>query len=137
MGIGGYIFPGLFAIGDATSRIKNGEGVMPSIAKASGTALITDTIFGLMGPTAGLISIGGTVAVAATSMLIERGKNSANKYAVGLSSSNMSNQLPNVINSKNATTMRQRGMSMINENGEVTRSALGNEARAYFRNNVY
>lgn len=129
----GMAIPGVLAVVDANSRIKQGESAMPAIAKATGTALVQDTIAGLMGPVATGLMLAGTIAVAGSSALINEGKNSVREgYANAYSSSNMSNK--KVINSSNAYTMRQRGMTMINNNNEVTRSVLGNEARAYFRN---
>lgn len=128
--LGGLAFNGIFAVGDAYSRISNGERVVPSIAKAVGAALVQDTITGLMGPLASGIMLAGTVATIGGSLLIENGKDNTQNLAgvVGKKS---------VINSKSAVTMRQRGMSMINQTGETQRSVLGNEARAYFRSSMY
>lgn len=127
---------GIPAIGaglDAFGRISNGEKVIPSIAKATGKAIIDDVMFGmLLGPWGQGLYFAGTLASIAGSLAIENGKENVKNLSALSSDSMMRGK--NVINSRNAQTMRQRGMAMINQNGEATRSVFGNEARAYFRN---
>lgn len=131
----GMGFNGIFAVGDAYNRISNGEKVVPSIAKAVGTALVQDTVMGLMGPVATGIAMVGSIAMVGGSLAIESGKASTQSLAGAMGGSAMKNK--HAINSNNAVTMRQRGMAMINQAGETQRSVLGNEARAYVRGNMY
>lgn len=135
IGATGLLFNGVFAVGDAYNRVSNGEKVVPSIAKAVGTALVQDTVMGLLGPVAGGIAIAGSIGIAAASAVIEEGKVNTQNLAGAMGGSSMKGK--QVINSNNAVTMRQRGMAMINQSGETQRSALGNEARAYVRSSMY
>lgn len=129
MGLG---INGIFAGIDAVGRIQNGEGVVSSVAKAGVNAVIADTVAGLMGPAAmGVMMVGG-VAVAGAQMAIENGRENIDRMGAAYGGAKYNK----VINSEAAATMRQRGMAMINQNGEATRSVLGSEARAYFRNSV-
>lgn len=129
----GYGIPLVGAALNASSRISSGEKVLPSIAKAAGQAVFDEVLFSLLGPVGAGILFGGQIATMVGGLAIENGKKHTNNLsnAMGQSRGN------NVINSRSAVTMRQRGMAMINQNGEATRSTLGSEARAYFRNSMY
>lgn len=129
----GVGFPLVGATLNAAGRIGSGEKVIPSIAKAAGQAILDDMMYAFLGPVAGGVLLAGQLATMGGSLLVENGKeHTANiGNAMGHSRGN------NVINSNAAATMRQRGMAMINQNGEATRSALGSEARTYFRNSMY
>lgn len=132
-GVIGYGLPAISATVDAFSRISSGEKVLPSIGKAVGQAVFDDILFSLLGPVGAGVYFGGQLATMGAGMLVENGK----KHVNGLSKSMGGSKGSNVINSNSAVTMRQRGMAMINQNGEATRSALGSEARTYYRNSMY
>lgn len=123
-----------FGIG-TFSNIKEGHGVLPSIAKAGVSTLASDIMYGMLGPAGQAVLIGGMLANAGANLAIKAGQSNLNDISGALSDPMMKGKTP--INSKNAVTMRQRGMAMINQSGEATRSALGSEARAYFRNSMY
>lgn len=132
IGAGGLAINGIMAGVDAVGRIKNGEGVVSSVAKAGINAVIADTVAGLMGPVAMGVMMGGSIAVAGAQMAIENGRENIDRMGAAYGGAKYNK----VVNSEAAATMRQRGMAMINQNGEATRSVLGSEARAYFRNSV-
>lgn len=129
----GYGIPIISATANAFGRISSGEKVLPSIAKAAGQAIVDDMMFALLGPVGAGVLFGGQIATMAAGLAIQNGKQNTNNLSNAMGNSRSSN----VINSNSAATMRQRGMAMINQNGEATRSALGSEARAYFRNSMY
>lgn len=132
-GLGKFMF-GAGIVMDATNRISNGEGVVSSVAKAGVSALAFDTLFALAGPYALPIMLGGTALAVGGQLLHETTKQNAKN--MGYAYMGNSARGSKVVNSEAAATMRQRGMAMINQNGEATRSVLGSEARAYFRNTM-
>ena len=134
----GKIISGLAAIDfgvSAYSNIKEGHGVLPSLAKAGVSTIASDVMFGMLGPAGQALVLGGTLAVGAANIGIKIGQSNVKDLDKAISSPMMIGKTP--INSKSAVTMRQRGMAIINESGEATRSVLGSEARAYFRNSMY
>lgn len=130
---GGYALAGIVAGFDFAGRVSNGEGILSSAIKAGGKALIDDALLALMGPQAAAIYMIGSIGVMAGQAAIEAGKDNVHKMGAIYSGTAKHNK---VINSDAAQTMRQRGMAMINQNGEATRSVLGSEARTYFRNSM-
>lgn len=134
----GKIIGGIAALDfgiNAYSNIKEGHGVLPSLAKAGVSTLASDIAFGMLGPVGQGAVLAGALTVGAVNFGIKVGQSNVKDLGGAISSPMMKNKTP--INSRNAVTMRQRGMAMINESGEATRSALGSEARAYFRNSMY
>ena len=134
----GKIVGGLAALDfgvNAISSIKEGHGVLPSLAKAGVSTIASDMMFGMLGPAGQALLLTGTLATAGVNFGIKIGQSNAKDLGGAISGSGLLAKAP--INSQSAVTMRRRGMAIINESGEATRSVLGSEARAYFRNSMY
>lgn len=117
---------------DAISRIKEGEGVVSSVAKATATAVATDTVFGFLGAPVAFGLIGTQLATAGIGMVAEEAKDSSRRANRGLNG----RVGGGFYDSQNAYTMRQRSLQKMNTMDDRVRSTLGSEARTYFRNNA-
>ena len=113
-------------------RLNHGENAISAVTKSTVSALAYDTAFSfLLGSVGQWAYLGAQVVGVGANIAIDAGKDKVHKHGEIFSGPGMYNKVQ--INSKNAQTMRQRGMSMINDNGDIVRSAFGSEARAYFR----
>lgn len=131
-------FLGTYAFTDAYSRIQNGEGVVSSVAKAGASAIIDDTLRGFfLGSKGNMALFLGEMALMGGQLAIADGQQNTGLMAEAFGGNGTHAKHNRVVNTEAAHTMRQRGMAMINQNGEATRSVLGSEARAYFRNMNY
>lgn len=116
--------PTISAYGD----IKEGKGVVKSVAKAGVDWAIGDAIFGLLGAGPGLAVMAGTVAYAATDAAIKAGQENARNAKHGWSGTGKMGQgLRN--DSEYSATMRQRQLQQMGGHQGLARQALGSEAR--------
>lgn len=117
--------PAVQAIGD----VKKGKGIVPSLGKAALDFAVSDVVTGLLGfwPSMAL-SLGGSFAAAGVKAGIEAGQNKARK--VGKLTS-PAGQVGGGYFKDNeyAATMRQRSLEAIGGHQQMTRNALGSEAR--------
>lgn len=124
--------PALEAAFGTASRVREGESLASAAIKSTTSALVEDTVMGfVLGPVGQWAYLGAQVLGVGAKIAVDAGKENVNSYSEIFGGPGMYNKAQ--INSKNAQTMRQRGMSMINDNGDIVRSAFGSEARAYFR----
>lgn len=123
---------GLDAVSSTTSRMANGESFVPAAIKGVTSATISDTFYSGLSPLAQKLMFWSTMGELGATVALSIGQKNVDRIGGVLSGAGMYGKTQ--IHSKNAQTMRQRGMSMINDNGEVVRSAFGSEARAYYRN---
>ncbi len=119
------------ALGEVSSRLKDGETIPSALIKGAGSFILSDiksNMYGPLGMPLALASMSGAVI----DYNIERGKKKVDRAGSAIATVGSSGSKTQ-IHTKNAQTMRNRGMSMMNDNGEMVRSAFGSEARAFYR----
>lgn len=119
------------AFGEVSSRLKDGESIPSALIKGAGSFMLADikaNMYGPLGMPLALASMSGAVI----DYNIERGKKKVDRAGSVVSTAGNGGSKTQ-IHTKNAQTMRNRGMSMMNDNGEMVRSAFGSEARAFYR----
>lgn len=124
----GNAINGAFVGYDAISNIKEGKGVVKSIAKAGIDFAITDAMFAALGGPAGTAlmvaqfgKMGLDLALASGKQKVENTKN--NLTGTGRVGGYQFND------NEYSATMRQRSLNAIGGSQGITRNALGNEAR--------
>lgn len=116
--------PTIQAYGD----IKEGKGVVRSVAKAGVDWAVGDAVMGFLGMGPGLALMAGAGVVAGADAAIKAGQNNAMKSKRSFSGTgNMGAGLGN--DSGYAATMRQRQLQQMGGHQGMARQALGSEAR--------
>ena len=111
-------------VSDYKAAREEGDSQAVSIAKAVGTFAMYEALGG-WGIAVTAVQVGGTLLNASgehTTKQMAQAYNNAGKFGSGYFDM-----------SKPAYTMRQRSLNAIRNNGTAIQSALGNEARTYFR----
>lgn len=122
---------GWSAVSNIGTRFDNGDGFIGGTIKGLSTTLIEDGASSLLGKHMLPYQL-AKAGIGLSDAAINYGKNNAGR--VGDAINGMTTMIgKDAIHTKNATNMRNRGMNMINDQGENVRSTFGSEARAYFR----
>lgn len=114
-------------VSDYNNARKEGDSQAVSVAKAVGSFIFYEAT-GVFGVGLTAIQVGATLANTAaehTTKQMAGAYESAGKFGSGYFEM-----------SKPAYTMRQRSLNAIRNNGLNTQSALGNEARTYYRTSI-
>lgn len=112
----------------AYGDIKDGNGVIKSVAKAGVDWAIGDAVMGMIGMGPGIALMAGTVAVAGADAAIKHGQETARNTKKSISGTGvMGRGLGN--DSEFAATMRQRQLQQMGGHQGMARQALGSEAR--------
>lgn len=124
----GNIINGISVGGDAISNMKEGKGVVKSVAKAGIDYVIQDAVFAALGGPAGLALMGTQFAKIGLDLTLALGKQNventkANITGIGKVGGYKYND------NEYSATMRQRSLDAIGGSQGITRNALGNEAR--------
>lgn len=118
---------------DAGERISEGEGVVPSIAKATVSGLAWDTINGLIGGPGSMALMAAPIAP----MVID-GMTEAGRYNTKKAGKVLNNHIGGeYANSDNTQRMRQTAYERMNAMSQNTQQIIGSEARMYYNRNVY
>lgn len=124
--------PAIETVLGTTGRMANGESIVPAAIKSGTEAIVSDTLMGfLVAPQLQMPYMAAQFAAMGANVALEAGKKNVTRAQEAFGGAGMYGKTQ--IHSKNAQSMRQRGMAMINDNGDVVRSAFGSEARAYYR----
>lgn len=116
--------PVIQAYGD----IKEGKGVVKSVAKAGVDWAIGDAVMGMIGMGPGLALMASGIAVTAADMAIKSGQETARNTKKSISGTGvMGRGIGN--DSEFAATMRQRQLQQMGGHQGIARQALGSEAR--------
>jgi hypothetical protein len=116
-----------FGIYNTVSDIKEGKGVIGSIAKNA----IETGVMELMGGTAQLAFMGYSIAEAGVKAAFS--ENAERKAFM----SKQYKRFGEFQDSQNAYTLRQRSLNEMNQSGGNLRSVFGSEARQFYRKNSY
>lgn len=112
----------------AYSDIKEGKGVVKSIAKAGVDWAVGDAVFGMLGMGPGLVAMGGMLAVGMADAALTSGREDARNLKKKFTGTGrMGAGLQN--DSEFAATMRQRQLQQMGGHQGIARQALGSEAR--------
>ena len=125
--MGTHIFNGAFVALDAYSSIKEGNGVIKSVAKAGVNFAVNDIITGVIGGPATLGLVALQVGKMGYDVAMGVGREKAEKTKHNFTGTGRVGGY--FQDNKNAATMRQRSLQAIGGMQAQTRNALGNEAR--------
>ena len=127
IGIGTHLFNGATVAFDAYSNIKEGNGIVKSVAKAGIDFAINDAIMGFIGGNAMLGIAALQIGKIGYDALMENGREKAinTKHNV-TGTGHIGGYFKD---NENAATMRQRALQAIGGAQAQTRNAFGSEAR--------
>lgn len=127
IGVGTHLFNGAFVAYDAYSNIKEGNGIVKSVAKAGVNFAINDAITGIVGGPAILGIAAIQIGAMGYEALMDNGREKAQKTKHNVTGTGHVGGYFN--DNANAATMRQRSLQAIGGAQAQTRNAFGNEAR--------
>lgn len=125
--MGTHLFNGAFVAFDAYSGIKEGNGVVKSVAKAGVNFAINDIAMGIVGGTAMLGVAAIQIGKIGYDVAMDIGKEKANKTKNNFTGTGHVGGY--FRDNDNAATMRQRSLQAIGGMQSQTRNAMGSEAR--------
>ena len=120
---------------DAIGSMKEGNGVVKSIAKAGVNYVINDAVAGLLGGPVMLGLAAVQIGKVGYDMAMDVGRQKADKVKNNVTGTGHMGGY--FADNKNAATMRQRSLQAIGGAQAQTRNALGNEARKRASSVIY